>query len=601
MSTEPPQVEPVPIELLLAGRELTEPRLSPDGRTVAFVQRWGARSAVTMVAVEGGPERMLTTSPDPRPGRGMNGGCFDWLADSSGMVYVGVDGELWLQTRAAPSRRLTTFERSCAAPAVAGSFVVVVVDEAEVWLIPIGPTDADVDAAPRRLDDGEDEFCFDPSISPAGDEVCWQAWSPPDMPWDGALVCRVGLAADATGDVRRWRPDDGAIQQPRYTPGGVTTCVHDGTGWLNVYVGERPVLPEPTEQAGPTWGPGQRTYAVAPDGRSVALSRNELGFGRLTIVDLENGGATDVGRGVHGQLGWTGESIVALRSGACTPTQIVRYDVRSGQRTVLAVGPAAGWDELELPEPELVAVEHDGAVLHARRYLRDTGRLLVWVHGGPTDQWPVDFRPRLAYWWSRGWDVLVVDPRGSTGHGRAYQRALNGAWGRLDVGDTAALVAAAHARGWAGPASTVAIGGSSGGLSVLGLLADHGHLVAGGVTSYPVSDLHALTQVTHRFEAHYTDTLVGPLDRCADRYTELSPINRADRITGPLLVFHGADDPVVPIGQSDELVARVRAAGGSVDYVVYEGEGHGFRDPLNQRDEYERTERFLDALVPPSR
>ena len=225
----------------------------------------------------------------------------------------------------------------------------------------------------------------------------------------------------------------------------------------------------------------------------------------------------------------------------------------------------------------------------------------MWVHGGPTDQWQVDFRPRLAYWWSRGWDVLVVDPRGSTGHGRAYQRALNGAWGRLDVDDTAALVAAAHARGWADPASTVVIGGSSGGLTVLGLLADHSDLVAGGVTSYPVSDLLALTEVTHRFEAHYTDTLVGPVGRCRDRYAELSPITRADRITKPLLVFHGTDDPVVPIAQSDVLVERVRSAGGTVDYVVYEGEGHGFRDPANQRDEYERTERFLDALVPPLR
>ena len=66
-------------------------------------------------------------------------------------------------------------------------------------------------------------------------------------------------------------------------------------------------------------------------------------------------------------------------------------------------------------------------------------------------------------------------------------------------------------------------------------------------------------------------------------------------------MFHGTDDPVVPIAQSNELVERIRSAGGEVDYVVYEGEGHGFRDPVNQRDEYDRTERFLDALVPPLR
>ncbi len=588
-------IEPIPIELVLAGRELTEPRLSPDGRVVAFVQRWGSRAAITIADVGGGPERMLTTSPDPRPGRGMGGGCFAWLPDGSGVAYVGGDGELWVQRRRGSPRRLTAFERSCAAPVIAsdGTFAVAAVDEAEIWLIPIEPTGA----APRRLDDGRDAFCFDAAISPAGDEVRWQAWSPPDMPWDGAFVVRVRLDDAGPARTQRWRPSDGAVQQPRYGPSGTHTCVHDGSGWSNVYVGDRAVLAEPAEQAGPTWGMGQRSYAVAPGGGGVAIARNEFGFGRLTIVRLDTGERTDVGHGVHGQLGWIGDSIVALRSGARTPTQVVRYDAETLERTVLATGPAAGWDDIELPEPELVEVVRDGTPLHARRYGSDTGRLLVWVHGGPTDQWQVDFRPRVAYWWSRGWDVLVVDPRGSTGHGRSYQRALNGAWGRLDVDDTAELVRAAQARGWAIPATTVAIGGSSGGLTVLGLLADHGGLVAGGVASYPVSDLTALAAVTHRFEAHYTDTLVGPLERYRDRYAELSPISRAGRITAPLLVFHGTDDPVVPIAQSDELVERVRAGGGSVDYVVYDGEGHGFRDPANQRDEYDRTERFLDALV----
>jgi dipeptidyl aminopeptidase/acylaminoacyl peptidase len=218
---------------------------------------------------------------------------------------------------------------------------------------------------------------------------------------------------------------------------------------------------------------------------------------------------------------------------------------------------------------------------------------MCWVHGGPTDQWQVDFRPRIAYWCSRGWDVLVVDPRGSTGHGRAYQQALNGGWGRLDVDDTAALIRHAHREGWARPESTVVIGGSSGGLTVLGVLADHPHLVAGGIASYPVSDLAVLSKGTHRFEAHYTDTLVGT----AGHFETLSPIHRAERIVGPLLLFHGSADEVVPIAQSNALVDRIRAGRGTVDYVVYDGEGHGFRDPANVRDEYERTERFLRAIA----
>lgn len=617
----------VPIELVMAGRELTEPRPSPDGQRVAFVQRWGARAAVMVVAIDGGPERAFTTSPDPSPGRGMGGGCFDWLPDGSGIVYVASDGELWLQPAIGPPRSVTRFARSCAAPVIApsGEFVVVVVDEAEVWRLPLGPLDPDAaDAEPlppaagdragradraRRLDDGLDQFCFDPAIAPGSGEVCWLGWSPPDMPWDGAHVCRVDVAGGAVSPPRRWRPSGGAVQQPRYTQAGGHSCVHDASGWLNVHVDDAPVLPEPREHAGPTWGMGQRSYAVSPDGEAVAICRNEDGFGRLTITRVgANSQRTviDLGRGVHGQVGWVGGSIVALRSGARTPTQIVRYDATTHARSVLAVGPAAGWDELDLPEPELFQLALDertgrGVTLHARRYAANTGRLLVWVHGGPTDQWPVDFRPRIAYWWSRGWDVLVVDPRGTTGHGRAYQRALNGAWGRLDVDDTAALIRAAHSRGWSTAAATVVIGGSSGGLTVLGLLADHPELVAGGVASYPVSDLRALTAGTHRFEAHYTDTLVGPPAEFPERYDELSPVNRAERIVAPLLLFHGTDDPVVPVTQSDELAARIVAAGGRVDYVVYDAEGHGFRDPINQRDEYDRTERFLTAVVRPER
>lgn len=585
----------IPIELVLAGRDLTEPRPSPDGTRVAFVQRWGSRAAVMVVPIEGGPERAWTTSPDPAPGRGLGGGCFDWLPDGSGIVYVGADGELWMQPSVGAPRRLTSLARSCAAPAVApgATFVVVAVDEAEIWSVPL----TDTTGGPVRLDDGQDEFCFDPAVSPTSDEVSWIGWSPPAMPWDDAHVCRVTVADERVSPVGRERPPAGAVQQPRFSPSGAHACVHDATGWLNVHLDDRAVLAEPVEHGGPTWGMGQRSYAVSPDDDAVAICRNEDGFGRLTVV--RDGHARHLGRGVHGQVSWIGDSIVAIRSGARTPTEIVRYDSVTHARTVLAVGPAAGWDVLGLPEPELVALDHGDVTLHARRYAAGQGRLLAWIHGGPTDQWQVDFRPRIAYWWSRGWDVLVVDPRGSTGHGRAYQQALRGAWGRLDVDDTAALVGAAHRRGWARPATTVAIGGSSGGLTVLGLLADHPELVAGGVASSPVSDLRALTEATHRFEAHYTDTLVGPLDEVPERYDELSPITRAGRITAPLLLFHGTDDPVVPISQSDELAARIVTAGGRVDYVVYDGEGHGFRDPTNQRDEYERTERFLDDLVEP--
>jgi dipeptidyl aminopeptidase/acylaminoacyl peptidase len=387
-----------------------------------------------------------------------------------------------------------------------------------------------------------------------------------------------------------------------------------------VYCGDDVVLDERAEHAGPTWSMGQRSYAFDDAGRCF-IARNGAGFGSLIRVD-RGGGVTDGEvpngevtvlapdfTGVYGQLSAVGDRLCAVRSGPTTPAEIVVVDTAEhdtgphetgphdlGVR-VLATGGAIGWSDVGRTRPEAVQVGHDGITLHARRYTAgpdgEAKGLLCWVHGGPTDQWQVDFRPRIAYWCSRGWEVLVVDPRGSTGHGRAYQQALDGGWGRIDVDDTAALIGHAHSAGWAAPESTIVIGGSSGGLTVLGVLADHPHLVAGGVASYPVSDIASLSEATHRFEAHYTDTLVGS----TGRFEELSPIHRAGRIAGPLLLFHGAVDEVVPIAQSNALVDRIRVGGGTVDYVVYAGEGHGFRDPANVRDEYDRTERFLDTIA----
>jgi dipeptidyl aminopeptidase/acylaminoacyl peptidase len=275
----------------------------------------------------------------------------------------------------------------------------------------------------------------------------------------------------------------------------------------------------------------------------------------------------------------------------------VAYDTTTWRRTVLAVGPALGWDALDLPEPDLVRIEHDDVAVHARRYVAGRGRTLCWIHGGPTDQWQVTFMPRVAYWWSRGFDVLVPDPRGSTGHGRAYQRALHGGWGRVDVDDTAAILRHSHASGWSEPARTVVVGGSSGGLTALGVLGLHPGLAAAGAVSYPVTDIADLARRSHRFEAHYTISLVGPLDDVAT-YEARSPLSYADRIDVPLLVMHGDEDPVVPVDQSARLAERIRAAGGDVEYHVMAGDGHGFRRPENQLAEYELMERFVARVLP---
>jgi dipeptidyl aminopeptidase/acylaminoacyl peptidase len=272
-------------------------------------------------------------------------------------------------------------------------------------------------------------------------------------------------------------------------------------------------------------------------------------------------------------------------------------------RTALARGPVAGFEAAGLVEPEPVTWDGEdvpglGTTVHGRLYRGDpSGPLLVWIHGGPTSQAQVSFNARLAFYCDRGANVLLVDHRGSTGWGRAYAQALRGEWGRLDVADTAAAMVAAAARGWGDPRRMVPLGGSAGGLTVLLLLANHPELCAAGVDLYGVTDLFDLDETTHRFEAHYLRSIVGELPAAASRYRARSPITVASQIVAPLLVLQGSADNVVAPSQSESLVSAVRAAGGTVEYHLYQGEGHGWSRAEVVEDELERTWSFLRRFV----
>jgi dipeptidyl aminopeptidase/acylaminoacyl peptidase len=186
----------------------------------------------------------------------------------------------------------------------------------------------------------------------------------------------------------------------------------------------------------------------------------------------------------------------------------------------------------------------------------------------------------IQFWTSRGFAVVDVDYGGSTGYGRAYWERLHLRWGIVDIRDCE--LAARHLvnTGQADPERLAIRGGSAGGYTTLGALA-FTDTFAVGASYFGVADLALLTKDTHKFESHYLDWLVGPYPEEEDVYKERSPIDHADQIACPVILFQGLEDRVVPPEQAEIMAETLRRNGIPVAHITFEGEGHGFRRAEN--------------------
>jgi dipeptidyl aminopeptidase/acylaminoacyl peptidase len=225
--------------------------------------------------------------------------------------------------------------------------------------------------------------------------------------------------------------------------------------------------------------------------------------------------------------------------------------------------------------------------------------MVLLVHGGPTarDRWRSD--PRAQWLANRGYAVLQVNYRGSTGFGKAFQNAGNGEWG---VGamqhDLTDAVHWAIEQGIADPKRTCIYGGSYGGYAVLAGLAFTPELYACGVDVVGPSHLKTLLASIPPYWAPRKKELVlliGDVEKDEELNRRLSPLFHADKIRAPLMVLQGANDPRVKIAESDQIVAAMRANDLPVTYVVYPDEGHGFARPENRLDANARIEQFFAA------
>jgi dipeptidyl aminopeptidase/acylaminoacyl peptidase len=222
--------------------------------------------------------------------------------------------------------------------------------------------------------------------------------------------------------------------------------------------------------------------------------------------------------------------------------------------------------------------------------------LVLLIHGGPWFRDNFDFDPEVQLLANRGYAVLQVNYRGSTGFGLKFLNAGTNEWGRGTQEDLFDAVKWAIDQGTADPKRIAAMGRSGGGFGTLLALEMRPEMFACGIDGVGPADLATLFR---SFPSYWSNIMArwrrrgGDFDHNEKLNREVSPLFHVDKIRAPLLIGQGQNDPRVTIANSDAMVAALRKAKREVIYVVYPDEGHGFARPENNLDFYGRVEEFL--------
>lgn len=440
-------------------------------------------------------------------------------------------------------------------------------------------------------------FFAHPALSPDGTRIAWVEWSGRRMPWQNAWLCITPADGDVFADVRTR-----AALQPEWTSDSELLYADDPTGRWGLYrlrldgleaADPEPIAPADADTGYGLWVMGNRWYQPLADGRIVAVRTN--GSDEVVVIDTDGGvRVLDVPASAHVSVDDIAGSRVLLSGGSAVATAgLWCVDVDSG--AVASIRGGVPTDSAWMPPARRVRFDGAHGPVHAFDYAPanpdatapadEKPPYIVFVHGGPTAHVAGAASAAIAFYTSRGIGVLDVNYGGSTGYGREFRESLDGQWGIVDVDDVLAAARGLADSGRADPARIAIRGSSAGGWTVLSALV-RGGVFAAGISRYGVTDLRMLAQDSPDFEKHYINGLVGPLPEAEQLYIDRSPLTHVERIDVPVLLLQGEDDRVVPPSQSEAIRDALDARGVEHEYVLYPGEGHGFR----------RAETIIDAL-----
>ncbi len=471
------------------------------------------------------------------------------------------------------------------------------------------------DGAREVLAEGAD-FYAAPALSADGARLAWIEWQHPHQPWTATRLrlAERGASVDPARPARTvaGAADDEAVQQPGFDAAGRLVCLTDRANFWQPWrldagvdaEADGTLVPLPAEagdHAAAPWQLGACSWLPLDDGGSFA-TWFEAGWGRLGVRDAQGVAtplATDYSQFHH--LAADATHLYCIAASPTCPAAILAIDRRSHRVEVLRAVAAALPAE-RITRPRALRFPSGDGEAHGYLYLpREAAAdapppVVVFAHGGPTAaHYPV-FSTRHEYWVQRGFAIVLLNYRGSTGYGRAFRQALHLTWGVADVDDACAVVEHLAAQGLVDAGRAFVRGGSAGGYTALCALAFR-DVFRGGASLYGVSDPLQLDAHTHKFEARYLRWLIGDPDADRERYLARTPLVHAGAIRAPVVFFQGELDVVVTPDQTRSMAAALDANGVPNEVHYYADERHGFRKAVNQAHALEAEHAFYRRIL----
>ncbi|MBU1086682.1 MAG: prolyl oligopeptidase family serine peptidase [Candidatus Omnitrophica bacterium] len=442
------------------------------------------------------------------------------------------------------------------------------------------------------------DFYSSVQISPDADKLVWLSWNHPDMPWDQTKLSIADI--DAQGSLSNIQViaglDSESIFQPQWLNNQELYFVSDRNNWWNIYSYSdkqtKPILEMPAEFGLAQWVFGMSTYAVI-DSENIVCAINTKGTWQIAKLNPQTKQLKIIASDyclIEAVAGLSNQAIF-IASAYNQFSAIVSLDIVKEQFTHLKQCSDLQIDSAYFSQPRSISFKaRENSLCHAFFYppcnkdflaqVGDKPLLLVVSHGGPTAAANPGLNLKIQYWTSRGFAVVDVNYTGSTGFGRKYRQELYSQWGIADVNDCLKASEFLVAQGLVDPKALAIRGSSAGGFTTLAALTSSNTFKT-GASYYGVSDLIALTQETHKFEAHYLDKLIGPYPQARELYNQRSPINHIDQLNCPVIFFQGLEDKIVPPDQAKKMVDALDKKGIGVAYITFEQEAHGFRQAKN--------------------